>query len=366
MIRVREASFEDFEAINDLGRRHGLEARKNTEWESLWKENPVMEDLKRPWPLGWVLEGDMERIIGCLCNVPLAYELEGRRLTAAAGTFLAVDADYRNYSILLIKRFFEQKNVDLLLLTTANNDAGRIFPVFKARRIPVDSYATVLFWIINYRQFVSSALINRKIPFKGALAHPLSLTLRGIDKLTGRNQRMFRLDGEIQQCETFDGRFDAFWSILKKRYSDRLLYVRDREHLGWHFKSAIKGKRVWVFVCGKESRINSYAIFLRQDADGGRLRRIRLVDFQYVDDGTDAIMKMISHAAKRCRKEDIHVLEIIGFDSEKRSAAEEYSPYKRMLPSWPFFYKANDPVLADRLNAPGRWDPCMLDGDGSL
>ncbi|MDQ6760922.1 MAG: hypothetical protein M3Z32_13800, partial [Acidobacteriota bacterium] len=61
------------------------------------------------------------------------------------------------------------------------------------------------------------------------------------------------------------------------------------------------------------------------------------------------------------RKENIHMLEDVGC-----CLTEVEKPHKRELPSWLYYYKANNPQLAGELTNPACWRPFLFDGDSSL
>lgn len=366
MPKIREATYNDFEGIRILQKRYDLPTKNYEEQLHLWKNNPAFTDVKKSWPIGWVIENEDKQIVGYFGNIPMAYEFKGKRLIAAAATSIVVDTKYRNYSISLARNYFVQRSADLFLGTSTNYEAGKVFSAFKVPKIPADSYDIFLFWIINYQRFISSIFNKKALPLGCIFKYPLSLAMCGVDKLIKRNQYINKSNREIQYCTVFDERFDVFWNNLKKRYHNRILCVRNKEHLDWHFRYAITNKKIWIFVHGKNSRINGYAIFLRQDNPEISLKRIRLIDIQSIDEESDILEELISSAMKKCQKEDIHMLEIIGFNPQKRNVMEKYSPYKRKMPAWPLFYKAKDNSLAKELMDPEAWDPCLLDGDASL
>lgn len=367
MIKIREACFGDFEDIRVLKNRNHMRFRNYKEWEHLWKNNPVTKGNKWHWPIGWVLENDRKRIVGYLGNIPVAYEFKGKKIIAAVATSWVVDEAYRNYSISLITNcFFAQDNVRLFLNTTANYKAGKVFSMLKAQRVPVNSYDTSVFWIVNYRKFFSSVLSKKRYPLRSIISFPVSLGMQCIDKIALKNRYVNRCHSKIQNCAVFDERFDGFWHALKERYRDRLLCVRDSVTLNWHFACAIAQKKIWIFVFEKESRIIDYAIFLRQDNPEIGLNRVILVDFQSTSENSDSLMEIISCAIIRCRREGIHMLEIVGFGSKKRDSIKKYFPHERKLSTFTVFYKTREKVLLRELQDPKVWDLCLFDGDGSL
>lgn len=367
MVKIRDASLNDFAAINALMNSCSMEFKKHEEWAHLWKNNPIISAGKKAWPIGWVLENDDKQIVGYLGNIPVAYEFKGRKLTAAVATSWAVDTAYRSYSILLIRNyFFAQKYAHLFVAATADYKSGEVLSAFRAQKPPVDSCDIPLFSIINCRRFIASALLKKKVPLSSMLSYPLSLAMGGFEKLTKRNRYIDHPPKEIQCYGDFDERFDVFWNNLKRRYHGRLLCVRDHQYLNWHFAYAIAQKKIWIFVVEDKSEIVAYAIFVRYDNPNFKLRRVRLVDFQAIDENSDILTKMISLAIRKCRKENIHMLETLGFNSQKRAMLKNCLPYKRKLSTHPFFYSVKDKFLAKELENPKAWDPCLFDGDASL
>src|SRR4051812_13822250 len=62
-LKIREASFDDYQAITALQERNGLATRSREQWQSLWMGNPVYERMHGNWPIGWVLQAD-EGVVG--------------------------------------------------------------------------------------------------------------------------------------------------------------------------------------------------------------------------------------------------------------------------------------------------------------
>ena len=366
MVKIREALFNDFKDVMVLKNRYGLRTQSYEEWQHLWRNNPIIINIKKSWPIGWVLENDDKKIVGYFGNIPVAYEFKGERLIAAVASSWVVDVPYRNYSILLINNYFAQKNADLFLSTTTNYAAGKAFSSFRAQKVPVDSYDISLFWIINYQKFICSVLAKKKLPFAHIISYPLSLTLWSVNKLIKKNHCISQINRGVECYTAFDERFDLFWEKMKNLHNCKLLCVRSSQHLNWHFKYALLNGRVWIFGTEKKSEITSYAIFLREDVPKIGLRRIILVDFQTIDDNPNVLREMLLCGLEKCRKDDIYMLEIIGLNLQKRSILETCSPIKRKLSSWPFFYKAKDNLLARELEKTDVWDPCSFDGDASL
>jgi len=86
---VREATWDDFEAICQVKRRNGIVPEDCSHWVRLWDENPFR--FKHPVPLGWVLENQAQGIVGTFSNIPRTYFFNGEPVRAAIPSSWAVD-----------------------------------------------------------------------------------------------------------------------------------------------------------------------------------------------------------------------------------------------------------------------------------
>ncbi len=362
-VTVREARFDDYEKIARLQARYDLDARSYQEWSHLWVNNPVYRG-RELWPIGWVLEAGEQEIVGYIGNIPLLYEFQGRTLLTATGRAFVVDEQHRSHSFMLLDRYFRQPHVDLHLNTTVNAQAISAYGIFRARRVPVGEWDQSAFWITNHHGFVGSLLKSRSTPLAGLLSFPLALAPR-IRELFSNKKLNIDPRVQVEYGSHFDERFDTFWAELREN-NRRLLAVRDRETLEWHFKHALLRNRIWILTVGSASRIEAYAIFYRDDNPKFDLKRMRLVDFQALNGGHHLLPTMLAKALHRCRAEGIHMLEVIGYCPEKRETVDAVIPYRRRLPSWMYFYRTRNRELGDLLKTAEVWDPSGFDGDSSF
>ncbi len=371
-VSVREARFSDYDSIANLMQRYGMEACSRDDWEHFWLGNPVYERNGRVWPIGWVLEASSvpagseaeARVVGFSGNIPVACCFRGKELTAAATSAWVVDTDYRSHSMLLASKYFAQKNINLLLNTTAIHVAGQIFRAFHAKPIPVEGLETALFWVLDYRGFALSSLVRKGVPLASLASYPLAAAMAGMTKIKGRVARADSVP-TVNRVEEFDERFDEFWQHLKQR-SDVLLSVRDRETLQWHFRRSQRSNGLWIYTHESEGRLTGYAIFQRQDKADVGLTRVRLVDFQSLDSNPAILDAMIAAGLKRAKAERIQMIEVVGFSGAVRSQLERLAPFRRQLPSQLFYYKALSKELKVQLGNPQAWQPSSYDGDSSL
>lgn len=363
--KFREVTFADYPQIAALESHYGLNPKTYEEWKHLWVNNPAYYKFS-DWPIGWVGENEAGQVVGCITNIPLAYEFNGRSLAVATSRSFVVDSPYRAYSLSLLAHFFGQKNIDLFLNTTVNPQALKLQEMFRAARVPTGTWNRSAFWITNYRAFTASLMAKRKIYGAGLLSYPASAGLFLRDQISSKLSRASTHKTRINLCTHFDDSFTVFWDRIRKQNPHRLLAVRSREVMEWHFQYALAKKRAWVLTASNGSEISAYAIFCRQDNPRLELQRMRLVDFQALPGQTELLSPMLAEALGICRSEGIHMIEAIGFSGEKERAIQDARPYFRELASWRYFYRATDLELAANLRKPEAWDPTCFDGDASL
>jgi hypothetical protein len=361
---LREAKLDDYSQIAALESRYGLQPKSYEDWSDLWNRNPAYQRVGR-WPIGWVHENADHEIVGSISNIPLTYEFGNQKLLVATSRSLVVDSRYRPYSFALLSQFFNQKEVDLFLNTTVNARASKLQELFGCVRVPAGSWDRSVFWITNYREFSASLLSKRELPRGASLRYPLSAGLFLRDVLMG-SLRSGRNGVEVQFCTEFDERFDKFWEVACSNSKGHLLASRSREVLDWHFRNILNKNRAWVLSVSKGSELCAYGVVCRQDNVEFGLKRMRLVDFQALPGQSELLLPILYRAIERCQQEDIHILEAVGFSSEKQRIIESTSPHHRELASWRYFYRASNPRLAEGLKDPKVWDPSFFDGDSSL
>src|SRR3984957_4473519 len=366
--KLREARFEDHSQIAALAAKFELHVETYPGWAHLWADNPAYCEIKDKFPMGWVLDNGEGGISGYLGNVPMNYELEGKRFLAAATRAWVVDTACRPYSPLLLGTYFQQPNVDLFLNTTVSSEAAAAYSIFQGTRVPVGAWDRSLYWITHHLGFSESFLRTKGVTLAKALSYPLAVGVYVRDQVKGRGSPGNPRAVTVLPCASFDDRFAAFWADLRKKKSNLLLAVRSREALEWHFKFALAHNGAWIYIVEGKVGLAAYAVFLRQDNLETGLKRVRLADFQCgeQESGPDLLAAMVQAALDRCRQESIHMLELIGLTPPLERKLEHLSPHRRALPTWMSYYKPNNPSLAENLKDAAVWEFSLFDGDSSL
>lgn len=365
-ISLREARFSDFEQVSALTARLGLGSDSAENWRRLWVENPALADGETA-VIGWVLETTSE-IVGFLGSIRLQYEYQRESLRAVTTCAFAVDVAYRAFSHLLLTSFFRQKNADLFLNTTATVPAGKMMQAFKATPLPQKDYGQVLFWIIDPYQFTKSVFTRMEIASGlAALSFLVSLGVSADVTLRRRTPKVANRKYKITETGVNDlgQEFERFWSS-KAQETLRLRAKRDLATVRWHFNPPGSRQVARVVGCYSGDRLVGYAIIRHYTATKDGLRRTAIADLMMEGQEYQVIEELLSAIHISARNAGSHVLEMMGFPREIREVALKAKPYFRNYPACPFFYKARDRALHERLNDENAWYACPFDGDGTI
>lgn len=366
-VRCRPATLDDYEGIHALELQYGLGIRNYEEWAHLWVNNPLRRG-RGDLAIGWVLENEQGQIVGSIGSIPFEFELAGRSLVAGTSSGWVADQSYRSYALLLLDRFLSQPNVDLHLCVSPSAQAEPAVALH-SERVPVGIWNRVAFWVTDPRSFVDSTLARQQVPSRRLLRYPMwgAVALREAarpDRLKAALRTAPRR--EVGTCIAFDERFDAFWKTMRAAQRGRLLAVRTREVLEWHYKRPLAHDGAWIFTVCEGDRLLAYAVFCRKNVAPIGLRRMRLVDYQSLDGAPELFLPMLQEALARCRAERIAVLESIGWQLEPGQLLDRIAPWFRTMASWQYFYRAEGPELASVLRSREVWRPTQYDGDACL
>ncbi len=366
-VSLREARLSDFEKVCALNTRLGLGPDSEANWKHLWLDNPALGAGESP-VIGWVLEA-AHAIVGFMGSIRTLHEYQGQTLVAAATCRLAVEVEYRASTPLLITSFFRQKNVDLFLNTTAIVSAGKMMQAFKAAPLPQKDYGTVLFWVIGSRHFAQSALRKLGIESKlsGAPTVLASLALQADIGFRGRAPRAKSPIYKIVETSVNDlgQEYRRFWEESSKD-SSRMRARRTPEIVRWHFDPPGNRRSIRVLGCYLQNRLVGYGIVRHDQESGDGLRRSTIADFMAENDDPQIIDPLLTAIFTSAKDAGNHVLEVMGFPEEVRKSFLRWRPYSRNYPACPYFFKARDAALQEKLTDENAWYACPFDGDATI
>ena len=370
---LRVAHLEDCQRTVELLDRHGIDVPTEPEaarrsWQWLWTRNPAVVGRREPPPLGWVLECE-DQIVGFFGNIPRRYHYDGHDLLACVGTSWAVETAFLTRARSMCAAYFDQRDADLLLCTTASPSAGRFLLKFSAAPMPQTTYRQVLYWVVDGNGFLRSALRKKDVgsPLATAAGLALSPGLRAALTLTRRRPGRLRTGLEPTAIALRDvgDEFDELWQ--RKLAEVRRLYAfRTADDLRWHFEPGAEAGTVAVIGCRRGDRLEGYVVVLRSETPDIGLTRARVADLFVARDEDAVVDSLLAAAYEWAREHGCHVLEIMGLPSPIRSVAERSRPFSRTLPTYPFFYKALTGELHAALHPADVWYPSVYDGDTCL
>lgn len=367
---LREVLLEDCDAVAALKQRVGMSLDSQQNWQRLWKNNPALSVRHLKLSMGWVLEVE-DRIVGYIGSIPLLCRYGDETLLAAAATGFAVDPahQHRGYGTSLASAFFKQGNVDMLLNTTANEAAGRIFQLFRGSAVPQKGYDKVLFWVLDPCGFLTAVLRWKKInPALERISGKLfGILLRGDIAVRKRSPYMITRSTDVGLLDIDDigDEFDDLW-CRKLHEGKRLLSYRTAEVLRWHFEKPVTGHKAKVVCSYVSGKLAGYAVIMREDSTQIGLTRSRIVDIFAERDDPQVIDQLLLASYEYAKDDGSHVLEMIGFPRAIREQFLTCNPYSRKLPSWPYFYKVLNGSVGKQLENEDAWYACSFDGDASL
>ena len=164
-MKIRNVSIKDYEKIKILLKRHDLNMIDFKRWVNLWKKNPSLKNNKIKWIKGWVIEKN-NKIVGHVGHFPMQYFLNKKPYLCSVIYGWAVDEQFRSLSILLLKRYFSQKNVDLFLATNLNETSSKIMKMLKVKEVPTKSLNYSLVVALNLQNVIKVFFRNIPFPFK--------------------------------------------------------------------------------------------------------------------------------------------------------------------------------------------------------
>jgi hypothetical protein len=362
--RLRQARFEDYAKISLLETSNELQSQPESDWRGVWLDNPLWSRLESRWHIGWVLEDAAGSIVGSIMNVPSRYIFQGRELLCANGRAWVASPQYRGIALMLMDEYFNQDGADLFINTTVGPMALNILNEL-AVRVPLGDWESVSYWITGYRRFAHRALEKMRIPRPDLLDGLAGAMLRLKDGLLGKTLPDAPASVTIDAAPDFDSRFDGFWTELALQNQHKLLAVRDRPTLAWHFAIPLRRGRLRIFTGSRNGLLRAYCILKRHDQPGG-FTRMRVVDYQTLESDSDLLPALLRAALRKCAEENIDMMDLLGRGIPKMRAFDQFAPYHHKVANWPFYYRATDPALCAELVQPRAWDPSSYDGDASF
>ena len=357
---IREAKFSDYSNIILLINRNGLKHCSEDEWKNLWIKNPVF--LKYKTSLGWVAE-IKSNIIGYFGTFPMQYHFKNKSYIAAASHTLVVDEGYRGITMKLAMNFFNQKNVDLFLMTTVGHPAAnKLFRIYKAKEMPDNNYQRSLFLILKFENIIE--FIEGYSPFLKKIPSKILLQVGKVFLNRRINYWRKKSYKNVRMIDAFDDRFNILWEKYLNQHSEILCFNRSQQSLTWHYGHLIKNKG-WVVVHESDGIMDGYIICIEKKNNG--LTKMVAVDLVVVAEFSETIYEaLLLRSANEASNRGYDIFELVGFNKEIKRHFYNLKPFTRRFSLCPYLYKTDHENLKIPLSKEEHWNPSMIDGDASI
>ena len=172
---LRTVSKKDYNKVRKLFKRNELKMINFNRWNNLWSKNPALLNKKK-WTRGWVIEED-KVIVGHIGNFPMNYFLNGKNYICSILNGWVVDKKFRSASMILIKKYFAQLNIDFFLGTSFGLKTSKIMEALNVKKVPVKDLDSSLIIILKSSSIMKFFLGEKTFLFKNFIIGFFSIIL---------------------------------------------------------------------------------------------------------------------------------------------------------------------------------------------
>ncbi len=376
IISIRKAFIADLKNVYLLIKELGLavnmtEVQFSERWKKYCEDNLALpEGHDSDMSIGWVLLNNTN-IVGFFGSIPRLYHFEHKNLRISVASTWAVKKEFREYTKLLSNAYFEQKDVDLLMVTTAIKPTSKIFSKYEGDQMPLSEYARVFFWILAPASFLNAAFLKKKLNknmsmllsyFLSPLFYLISTLKIKSFKPSSKNSN-FRIEKKL--INEIGSDFDDLWKRKIEECSQLLAY-RNSEFLRWNLELSNELTPITLICCYEKNKLEGYIVLATENISNISLKRYKIIDLFTVKDDQNIIDALLTAAYKEAKELGCHVIELVGFTEKIRMHALKFRPFSRNYKSFPYYYKALSEELYPLLFKTESWYPSLYDGDGSF
>jgi hypothetical protein len=358
MNKIRAVKFNDYNQIKKLQSSNNLNIPEKKIWINLFKKNPLKKKN------GWVIENNRE-IIGYIGNILREYKFNNKIISTACINAFVVKKKYRFLSVLLLRKFFLQKNILLFLNTTSNKETSRIWKKFNAEKIPLKSLNAINLIVLNLKEVIRAYLKKKNLCQNKLLILIICLFFKILNfrKMSLMKNKIFYED--IKFVKKIDNKFDIFF----KKYSRNKKKIVSNNRsiwLKWIYQEKIDNNKGWIYAATKNNQIIGYACCIEKNNNYIGLRRVLLTELHAINNNQNVLKKLISNCIQHSKNNNYYVIETVGFDDNKNNLIKSFSSTKRNFGIFPFYYKTNNSKLKKILKNSKSWDIGFSDGDNFI
>ena len=361
---LRKVSKKDYNKVRKLFKRNQLKMIKFNRWNDLWSRNPALLNKKK-WIRGWVIE-ENKVIVGHIGNFPMYYFLNGKNYICSILNGWVVDKKFRSASMILIKKYFSQLNIDFFLGTSFGLKTSKIMEALNVKKVPVEDLDSSLIIILKSSSIIKFFLGNKTFPFKNFITSFFSIILTILfNKRLNYWENKFSTQN-IESCNIIDNKFDHLWKKIKLKKKNTLLFQRDKKWLKWHLGPFLKDKKAWLFLSKKNNEITGYSICIEKVNFKKKIKSALIIDLITLNDFKETSKNLIGANIQEAKRRNYDIVEFRGFDKENRSYMKLFKPFKKKLKLNSFYYKSKNKKLDKLLSNDKYWNPSYIDGDAII
>ena len=362
-MRIREVREEDVPAVKGL-LHEGFAIPGDVADRYLdmwWRRNPWKTDAIAG---GWLLEEDSGEAAGFFGNIPVPYQIDGRREIAAAGTSLYVKPAVRGiFGLRLIAAYMEQSGVPLLLNNTPSETVRAICLKngFSGATAPSD---LEYWWVRRPDQVADFAREKGMVPTR------LSWILQPSLALTRPLLRAFRIPlkstaeqptvGDRYQWSPSNDCDDSFTDLWNRARDPRSVTLyRDGETLAWLcFSEAVASKRRLVRCDDVQTgEMVGYVVWDIERSAGG-VDIMRLKDAFLPEADADVVATLVEFAKAMAVEHDVAAVVFWAVNEEMEALLSRIVRLKRRYAGYYLFRYVNDAMGGQRQDiTPSPIDP---------
>ena len=267
-----------------------------------WEHNPMfVADL----PRGWAIRDNM-RIVGFIGNIPSAFQLDYRSITAFNATTWRVLPGFRSYSLELLMRLVASAKDTVLFNTTPNSTVERVLGILKFQPIPnlARSQSVV---VLNWNKVLASYLGSSWIAkiLAATAGPPCDVLQLARGRRTARERAI-----DVREVSLADSSFDDLWSRTKRQFANTK--VRSADVLNWYCFGNPDFRKV-LFGCYVAERMLGYAAFM-PIADGNR-ESLVCMDLWFEEGAIESVLAVIEKVREYALSNDFDLIAIPHFNS---------------------------------------------------
>ena len=162
-LRLLKTKIKDYNKIKSLFKRNNLNFMSKDTWLN-FRNNPFLKENKKI-DLGWKFESG-NKIVGHIGYYPTIYRYNSKKIICSILHGWAVDEKYRSISVILLKKYLNQKGKDLFLGTTFNSHTGQIMESLGINQVPIEGLDKSSILILNPKNFLEMYFQKKKYYLK--------------------------------------------------------------------------------------------------------------------------------------------------------------------------------------------------------